>query len=123
MSIASLAVLPADPRDQEVRLLVDLVRLSRLTLLYAEAGADKSAVLRSTVLPLLRDAASGQTEAAVLFDSWYEAPLAALIAQMEEVVGASIPLARNVAPSSPRTLSALLESWEKNFGVTFIVIL
>ncbi|MGZ5124560.1 MAG: hypothetical protein ACXWC1_17330, partial [Burkholderiales bacterium] len=50
-------------------------------------------------------------------------PLAALIAEMEEVVGASILHARNVAPSHVRTLSALLQSWEKNFGVTFIVIL
>jgi hypothetical protein len=124
MSISSLAVLPADPRDQEVRLLVDLVRLSRLTLLYAEAGADKSSVLRSMVLPLLQDAVGAQTEVAVLFGSWREPPLAALLGQMEHVVGASIPNARNGGPSDPHaTFGALLKAWEKNFGITFIIIL
>ena len=50
---ASVAALPAHSREQEVKLLVDLVRLARVTILSAEPGAEKSELLRSEVMPLL----------------------------------------------------------------------
>ncbi len=39
--------------EHEARLLVELLRSSRLSLLYGEAGADKTALLRSGLMPLL----------------------------------------------------------------------
>src|SRR3954462_5026526 len=90
MSISSVAGM--DAQQDEVRLVVDLVRLSRVTLLYADAGIDKSAVLRSAVLPLFQDdAGDARNEIAVLFDNWDNEPLAALITQLNEVAAASIP--------------------------------
>ena len=41
------------PHDQEARLLVQLLRTSRLALLYAEDGANKTALLRQELMPLL----------------------------------------------------------------------
>ena len=41
------------PHEQEALLLVELVRNSRLSLLYAEAGSDKTALLRHGLIPLL----------------------------------------------------------------------
>src|SRR3954462_13667604 len=80
----------ADSQQDEVKLVVDLVRLSRLTLLYADASLDKSAVLKSAVLPLFEDDASrARKEIAVLFDTWENDPLAALIAQLAAVAAAS----------------------------------
>ncbi|MEN3353944.1 MAG: hypothetical protein V7640_2102, partial [Betaproteobacteria bacterium] len=53
MTVSSRAATHTDPRAHEVRLLVDMVRLSRSTLLIAEPGSEKSAVIRSSVMPLL----------------------------------------------------------------------
>jgi len=44
--------------DQEAWLLVQLLRTSRLSLLYAEGGADKSALLTLGLMPLLGRRAS-----------------------------------------------------------------
>jgi hypothetical protein len=124
MSVSSHAVFTADPPEREVTLLVDLVRLSRLTLLYAEAGADKSAVLRSSVMPLLqRGAGTGHTELAVLFDKWNEAPLLALISHIEDTIRAAAPGARlENSPHDAGALSAALAGWQKTLGITFVII-
>src|SRR3954464_8389418 len=77
----------ADPRVHEVRMLVELVRLSRVTLLLAEPGADKSGVLRSHVMPLLENGTAGTIkEVAVLLDWWARVPLAVLNARIDEAL-------------------------------------
>src|SRR5690349_21276639 len=121
MGISSVAVFPADPREHEVRLLVDLVRLSRVTVMYAEDGADKSEVLKSNVLPLLQSAS--QKEIAVLFDSWREPPLPALMRRIQTVIETAVPDAAATAWDSTTALSSALATCEKSFGLTFIVIL
>ena|SRR5690349_20010604 len=113
-----------DSQDDEVKLVVDLVRLSRLTLLYADAGLDKSAVLRSAVLPLFEDDASrARKEIAILFDTWDNEPLAGLIAQLNHVAAASIGDGHRMPASTDPSLAGVLKSWEQEFGVSFVVIL
>jgi hypothetical protein len=114
----------ADSQQDEVELVVDLVRLSRLTLLYADASLDKSAVLKSAVLPLFEDDASrARKEIAVLFDTWENDPLAALIAQLTDVAAASIGN-RDPGPLwDDRSLTSVLTSCEQELGISFIVIL
>lgn len=90
------------PRHQDALLLSNLLRVSRLTLLYGEAGAGKTSLLKNELLPTLRRRASdlqlgqgrrfdkarvvvpfpdrrsggrfaGRSEVAVLFDGWNRA--------------------------------------------------
>ncbi|MEI7465288.1 MAG: hypothetical protein WCJ87_08080 [Burkholderiales bacterium] len=98
------------PLAQEARLLVALLRSSRLALLFGEPGADKSAFLQSSLLPLLQrrvgDQASAprpresgvvvpfpdrrsrnstarrKREVVVLFDDWSATPLHELTARL-----------------------------------------
>jgi hypothetical protein len=109
MGSSSLAAVSADPRVQEVRMLVELVRLSRVTLLFAEPGSDKSAVVRSSVMPLLQEDGGGTVrEVAVLLDWWEKVPLAVLNARIDEAL-AQIPSAhgslRGSRPSTARSSS------------------
>ena len=104
---------PASPAlAQEARLLVALLRSSRLSLLFGEAGSDKSAFLQSSLLPLLQrrvedqpaatparetgvvvpfpdrrqrsSAARRKREVVVLFDDWSGTPLTSLQESLRE---------------------------------------
>src|SRR2546423_8908662 len=87
MTVSSRAATHADPREHEVRLLVDMVRLSRSTLLIAEPGSEKSSVIRSSVMPLLNDSKAGATaELAILVDAWDKEPLPGLHDRIRESV-------------------------------------
>ena len=118
----------ADPRLREAELLVDLIRLSRLTLLYGETGAARTDMLRSGVMPLL-DAASksGKAEVAVFFDAWDREPLSALRntihERIHEAVLSRAPMqgpGRDIGASSP---ADSLAAWQEALGVTFFIIL
>jgi hypothetical protein len=63
-------------------MLANLLRGSRLTLLFGQAGAGKSGLLRNEVLPLLE----GPLEVAILFNSWEEKPLAELQLRIENAL-------------------------------------
>jgi hypothetical protein len=114
------AAVAADP---ELKLLVDLVRLSRLTLLYAPARSAKSAFLKSAVLPLLQRASGGNArEVAVLFDAWDSAPVESLIGSIEQALASALPRLM-VASHRGMDLRSALKGWETALGVTFVVVL
>jgi conflict system STAND superfamily ATPase len=133
------------PRETEASILAQLLRLSRLTVLYGEAGAGKTALLKNGVLPQLRRRASDRDftaapasakelpfpdrrqihpvaerapEVAIFFDEWNEAPLAALEARMRGALRARRPRTAEPAASMAKSLRA----WNKESGVRFLII-
>jgi len=135
------------PLVQEARLLVALLRTSRLFLLFAEPGADKSVFLQSSLLPLLQRRVSDQPTAApqretgvvvrfpdrrkrgdttrrkrevvVVFDDWSGAPLAALHTALQLTAAPGDPWVPKSAPPLSEGICALSE----RFDIQFIVIL
>ncbi len=84
---------PWRSREAEAQFFVELLRESRLTLLYGEPGAGKTTLLERQVLPLLRlgfDMDSGR-ETALIFNDWSEAPLSALSAAIGLQLQATAP--------------------------------
>ena len=125
MALSSFAALSVDSLEQEVRALVELVRLSRVTVLIAEQGSDKSVVLRSMIMPLLQDGRSGKPrEIAVLFDWWKKAPLTVLKARIDaalaQVVGDA---AYAMEDQSSADLAARLAERERAFDCKFVIVL
>jgi hypothetical protein len=106
--------------QQDVRLLVDMVRLSRVTLLVAQKGADKSSVLRSAVMPLLSKGRRAAAEIPILFDEWNEPPIPALHAQLRQAAGAAGAPVSDDGP--PGTLVEDLNIWQDALDATFLVI-
>jgi len=63
----------------EVNLIVELMRLSRVMVLYGDPGQQRDQLLRFEIVPLLKARRSGdQEELIILFDAWDRPPLAAL---------------------------------------------
>jgi Novel STAND NTPase 1 len=133
------------PRDFEAQMLVDLLRLSRSTLLYGAQGAGKTTLLKTGVLPLLRrraedrnvtqsekarvvvpfpdrrakDAARGRSaEIAVIFDAWDDIPLAALHASIVDM----LPV-KSACTAGSQNLSENLATWNEELGLRFFIIL
>lgn len=132
---------------QEARLLVALLRSSRLALLFGEAGSDKSAFLQSSLLPLLQrrvedrqppaparetggvvpfpdrrqrsGAARVQREVVLLFDDWSGAPLQALRWGLELAAQPGEP----PPPAAPARLTDSLHALSERFDIHFIVVL
>jgi hypothetical protein len=73
-------------------MLANLLRGSRLTLLFGQAGSGKSGLLQHEVLPLLE----GPLEVAVLFNSWGQQPLTDLQLRIEN----ALDLPHHVASNS-----------------------
>ena len=137
------------PHEQEALLLVELLRSSRLTLLYAEPGVDKTALLRHGLIPLLcRRAgdrlvpaavrASGvvvpfpdrrsrtsahssklRREIVVYFDEWIDTPLAAL----HQSLYAAVAMDHGDGAKANARLGAILEDLSQRFDAHFIVVL
>ena len=141
---------PASPAlAQEARLLVALLRSSRLALLFGEAGSDKSAFLQSSLLPLLqrraedqappalapvgettvvvpvpdrrqrRGAARVQREVVLLLNDWSGAPLQALRSGLRLAAQPG----ETVHPAVPERLTDCLHTLGTRFGIHFIVLL
>ena len=135
--------------DQEARLLVELLRTSRLALLFGQAGSDKTALLQHVLMPLMRRRAVDQPasdlvratgvvvpfqdrrsrdairasklrrEIIVYFDAWTEAPLAALQARIH--LAAAMP---SPAATTPRTsLGDTLNTLSGLLNATVIILL
>lgn len=128
MTAAAAIDSPAPDRSRESELLVDLVRLSRITLLYGDAGSAKTELLRSSVMPLLRaEGARQEAEVAIFFDDWGEAPLPALHARIYEAVAAQahVPWPSQSARSQTagaQSLLATLSALQQALGVAFLFI-
>jgi hypothetical protein len=85
----------ADSRfEREAFLFAEMLRSTRLVLLYGEADSGKSQLLTRWLVPLLEQ---GDAERVVYFDAWDGAPLAALNARIERRVTLPVP-ARADAP-------------------------
>ena len=133
------------PRDFEARVLVELLRLSRVTVLHGGEGVGKTTLLKG-VLPLLRARAPDRNPAwnvkpspafsehhaedgtndgaviAIVFDRWTSAPLVALQSQISDVLRRErVPL---LSPRpSGRSLAANVAAWNRKFGVRFFILL
>jgi hypothetical protein len=134
--------------EQEALLLVELLRSSRLSLLYAEAGADKTTLLRHGLTPLLsRRAGDGlvpgavrasgvvvpfpdrrrssvrsskrRREIVIYFDDWTDTPLAAL---REALYGAVTADQADRAKANAR-LGGILDDLSQRFDSHLIVLL
>ena len=135
--------------EQEALLLVELLRSSRLSLLYAEPGTDKTALLRFGLIPLLcrragdrvvpavvrasgvvvpfpdrrsrssARASKRRREIVVYFDGWSESPLAALREALYEAVAAD----QTDRLQSNARLSGILEDLSRRFDAHLIVLL
>jgi len=137
------------PHDQEARLLVQLLRTSRLAVLYAEDGADKTTLLRLGLMPLLGRRANDSVVPAVVrtsgvvvpfpdrrgrsslrsskrkremvvhFDDWTDTPLKALRDALH-VATATGP-ADQLAPSM--WLSEVLDDLSRRMDAHLIILL
>ncbi len=128
-------------------MLVELLRSSRLALLYGQAGSDKTSLLKEGLMPLLhrrssdqvapartsgvvvpfpdrRNRTSGRTskrrrELVVYFDDWSDTPLLALHARIHLAAGSST--AERAAP--PLHLADTLNVLSNRLDATFIILL
>jgi WD40 repeat protein len=116
-------------RDTECSLIIGNLRAARLTLLYAESGVGKSSVLRAGVLARLHGFADNDLRVRgsprlvpVVFSSWSEAPVAALITALGEA--ARPYLAEDAALELPEgDLEAALEAASAALDATLLVVL
>lgn len=132
---------------QEARLLVALLRSSRVSLLFGEPEADKSAFLQSALLPLLQrrvgdqpapaparetgvvvpfpdrrqrgGAARRKREVVVLFDDWSGTPLTALQACLRQAAQPG----DTAAPAAPARLIDNVHALGECFDIHFIILL
>jgi hypothetical protein len=117
-TLASPAAFYTHFQEHELKLLVAMVRLSRVTLLIAEQQSDKSGFLQSTLMPLLgRDAPAADNEIAVLFDAWDEAPVPALRTRIRQLAGDAVAPIDDTA-----SLAATLSAYQEALGVTFLIV-
>jgi hypothetical protein len=135
------------PLAQEARLLVALLRSSRLALLFGEPGADKSAFLQSSLLPLLQRRVGDQTtalrpresgvvvpfpdrrsrnstarrkrEVVVLFDDWSATPLRELTARLRLAARPTEAATR----AAPDRLIDCIRGLGERSDIQFIVLL
>lgn len=135
--------------EAEARLLAELLRTSRLTLLYCEAGIDKTAFLTSVLMPLLGRPAgepspptpareSGEVvplpdpgtsapgtrsirkrELVVHFDDWSGAPLPALLRCIDRVAH----IDESHRSSAPLNLGDTLEALGSRLNAHFMILL
>lgn len=134
-------------REHEARLLAELLRSSRLTLLMSESGAERTALLTGTLFPLLRrrardvadDAVKGSrvvvpfpdrrsrtagrssarsAELVVYVDAWGGSPLHALRTSIQ----ATVP--PHAAIGTPKTrLADVLADLSQRLEVQFLIVL
>jgi WD40 repeat protein len=116
-------------RDTECALIIGNLRAARLTLLYAESGVGKSSLLRAGVVARLRGFADQDRQARgsprlvpVVFSSWSDAPVAALIRAIDQAVR---PYLREDAELNlpDDDLERALETASEAIDATLLVIL
>jgi len=133
--------LPPSVRVHEAKLLVVMLRTSRLTWVFGEPGTDKSDLLRTGGMPLLqrrrgdrgavpaavadsiaaperrRRQARPPSEVAIHFDGWGPAPLSALKRRLLAIAPAAAAEARGA------TLLHTLQSLHRQQGLHFVFLL
>jgi hypothetical protein len=138
---------PGQQHEREAQLLAQLLRMSRLALLFAEAGADKTALLQHGLIPLLSrrredrparaparesgvvvplsDRRGGPTrgstrrkEIVVYFDDWTETPVVALRECIYKAATGSDALVPPLA-----RLGGILEVLSGRLDASFVILL
>ncbi|HZN26214.1 MAG TPA: TAXI family TRAP transporter solute-binding subunit [Burkholderiales bacterium] len=142
-AVAAVAPL-SESRNREAQLLADMLRISRLTVLYGADGAGKTTLLKTGVLPLLRRRAGDRrparpaeprvvvpfphcrrtdrkalAEIAVFFDAWGDMPLARLV----DEVAAALPSGASLPGVGLTPLAETFGLWSKELGVRFLLVL
>jgi WD40 repeat protein len=116
-------------RDAEIAVVIGNLRAARLTLLYAESGVGKSSLLRAGATARLHSLADrdAQTRGSprlvpVVFSSWTDEPVAALIEAIEEAIRPY--LAGTTTVELPRgRLDAAIQTAGRALDATLLVIL
>ncbi len=116
-------------RDTECALIIGNLRAARLTLLYAESGVGKSSVLRAGVLARLHSFADRDLRARgsarlvpVVFSSWSERPVAALIHAIAEAARPYLP-PRRALELPGDDLERAIESASAALEATLLIVL
>jgi WD40 repeat protein len=116
-------------RDTECALIIGNLRAARLTLLYAESGVGKSSLLRAGVVARLHGFAEHDVQTRgsprllpVVFSSWSERPVAALIRAIGEAAGPY--LAAGAKLDLPEDdLERAVERASAALGTTLLIVL
>jgi hypothetical protein len=108
-------------REWEAELLAGLLRTTRLTLLLGAAGSGKTTLLTGGVMPALGSGPDGARQFVIVFDTWQQAPLAALGAQIQDALAAK-PGAVPCPPLSERSMTDYLTAWSGRLGISFLII-
>ena len=135
------AELEPSVRAQEAKLLATMLRTTRLTWVFGEPGTDKSALLRSGVMPLLqrrrddrgltgalagtaarapggerrRQVSRPRRELAIYFDAWDDAPLQRLKRRILAIAPADT--------ATDDSLAALLQRMDEQQRLHFVFVL
>jgi WD40 repeat protein len=116
-------------RDAEIAVIIGNLRAARLTLLYAESGVGKSSLLRAGVAARLRSLGDRDAQirgsprlVPVVFSSWTDQPVAALIEAIEEAIHPYLPGTSTVELPRDR-LDAAIETTGRALDATLLVIL
>jgi hypothetical protein len=118
----ALSSAPLRSGEQEIDLLVTLLRLSRVTLLYGETPSETSRLLRSNLVPQLQ-ATARKTEVIVLFDAWDDAPVHPLLSRLREAVASVAPASAQIGAPLGGSMAESLIAWQQAFDVSFLIIL
>ena len=114
------------PREREAQFFAELLRNSRLVLLFGEAGAGKTTLLEREVLPLLQQGVEALFggEVALVFSDWNEAPQSALSAAIRKQFQASVPLTAGDSDTGWYDVPLVdeLESLGAEHGISFLLI-
>ena len=116
-------------REAESSLIIGNLRAARLTLLYAQSGVGKSSALRAGVVARMHAVADREMETRgsarlvpVVFSSWSERPVAALVHAIDEAIQPYLGEAD--PPELPEgDLGAALGAAGEALGATLLVIL
>jgi hypothetical protein len=112
---ASLPIPHLEDLTRERELVAEMLRRSRLILLYGEAGCGKTTLLRSVC-------SQEGSDIAVVFDSWHRPLLPRLRDWMHATLCAR--LGRETVGPAPESCSLTenLRSWRKRLGVRFLIV-
>ncbi|MGB8648223.1 MAG: SdrD B-like domain-containing protein [Anaerolineae bacterium] len=117
-------------RERDTEIITANLLASRLTLLYGASGVGKSSVLRAGV----EHALFAQVQASraeqrmpefipVLFGSWRDDPVSALLMRVSEAIHAIFKDEPVELPAASGSLAESLHAWSESIGVDLLIIL
>jgi hypothetical protein len=113
--MASLPIPDLEDLTRERELVAEMLRRSRLILLYGEAGCGKTTLLRSVC-------SQESSDIAVLFDSWHRPLLPRLRDWMHATLCARLGRETVGPPPESSSFTENVRGWRKRLGVRFLVV-